>query len=57
MARNRIVRVTFQKCERGQKVRNPKLALARYIQTEKGVTLKRAFAILEFQNSMLKIQG
>jgi len=56
MARNRIIRTTWEKCERGQKVRNPKLALARYIQEEKGVTLKRAFAILEFQNSMLKIQ-
>ena len=57
MSRNRIIRTTWEKCERGQKVRNPKLALARYIQTEKGITLKRAFAILEFQNSMLKIQG
>jgi hypothetical protein len=56
MSRNRIVRVTFHKCERGETVRNPKLALARYVQKEKGVTLKRAFAILDFQNSMLNIQ-
>lgn len=55
MARTRVLRVTFQKHERGDRIRNPKLELARLISEEKGITLKRAYALIDLENDLKAI--